>query len=317
MVILAPMAGVTDLAFRLIVKKFGCDLVVSEMISAQGLIYDNARTKLLLNSCESEKPLAIQLFGHDPEILADAASLVVDNYKPDMIDLNMGCPTPKIVKNGDGAALLKNPELVSKIVSAVVKSVSIPVTVKIRLGWDNDSINCEEIAQRVEDAGAHWISIHARTRDQFYGGSANWEKIRRIKSLIKIPVVGNGDVRSPQLAKKLQNETGCDHIMVGRGILGKPWLLRDIKHYLDTGILLEEPDVAKRFEIALEHLELKIILQGEIQAVREMRSHLAWYLKGLPHSGKIRAKMNQIKSYNEVKDLLSELLKDLAPARDI
>lgn len=306
------MAGATDQAFRLIVKEFGCDLVVSEMISAKGLVYHNQNTKQLLEFKQQERPIAIQLFGHEPQVLSQAAVMVAEQYQPDMIDLNMGCPTPKIVKNGDGAALLKQPELISKIVSAVTASVQIPVTVKIRLGWDQDSINCVEIAKRIEDAGAYWIAVHARTREQFYSGQADWEQIRRVKEAVSIPVVGNGDVDSPAAAERMAAETGCDHIMVGRGVLGRPWLLKQIKHYLCTGELLPEPSLNERFETALKHLRLKIELQGENQAVREMRAHLAWYLKGVPNSSKFRAAMNQVASYEDVKSLLESFSVQLA-----
>lgn len=313
MIILAPMAGVTDLAFRLIVKRFGCDLVVSEMISAQGLLHDNKNTRDLLKSDKKEKPLAIQLFGHDPSILADAAQIIEDKYQPAMIDLNMGCPTPKIVKNGDGAALLTQPQLIEKIVAKVVEAVDIPVTVKTRLGWDQRSINCLAVAKRIEQAGAYWITVHARTRDQFYAGKADWQQIALIKQQINIPVVGNGDVTDARLAKELFDKTGCDHIMVGRGVLGKPWLLHQIKKYLQTGEEPLQPELADRFNIILEHLKLKIRLQGEEQAVKEMRSHLAWYLKGLPNSNKARALMNNVTSYDEAKAILQVVLDQLAP----
>lgn len=311
MVILAPMAGITDLAFRLIVKSYGCDLVVSEMISAQGLIYNNQNTKRLLKSDPKERPVAIQLFGHDPQVLAKAAGLIEQEYQPDIIDLNMGCPTPKIVKNGDGAALLKQPKLIEQIVAAVVSTVNTPVTAKIRLGWDQSSINCFEVARRIEDAGGHWVTVHARTRNQFYGGSAQWDYLTQIKQYVDIPIVANGDIIDELSAETVQ-QTGCDHIMVGRGVLGRPWIPNQIKTYLETGHLLPEPSRSERFAMALRHLQLKIDFIGEEAAVREMRGHLAWYLKGLPDSKSIRLKFNQVSSYKEVKLLLEEFEKTLA-----
>ncbi|HKM17554.1 MAG TPA: tRNA dihydrouridine synthase DusB [Limnochordia bacterium] len=317
MVILAPMAGATDQAFRLIVKSFGCDLAVSEMVSAQGLVYNNKNTQALLRFSEEERPIAVQLFGHDPKTLAKTAAIVAEEHRPDMIDLNMGCPTPRIVKNGDGAALLKTPRLVGEIVQAVVESAGLPVTVKIRLGWERDRINCVEIARRIEDAGAYWITVHARTRDQFYGGRADWDKIGEVKAAVSIPVVGNGDVDSPQAAARLLAAAGCDHVMVGRGALGKPWLLHHIQHYLDTASLLPEPSLAERISTALAHLRLKIELQGEEHAVKEMRSHLAWYLKGIPHSSRARAAVNQAVSYKEVEALLENFAESLAHQDEI
>ncbi len=308
MLILAPMAGVTDLAFRSIVKNFGCDLVVSEMVSAQGLLYNSKKSDELLKTDTRERPYAVQLFGHDPAIMAKAASRIVHQYEPDMLDLNMGCPTPKIVKNGDGAALLRNPQLVADITRAVVDAVSIPVTVKIRLGWDSDSINCIDVAKRVEQAGASWLTVHARTREQLYAGKADWEWIKRIKQTVAMPIVGNGDIFTPQDAADKLELTGCDHIMVGRGALGDPWLFRRIARYLDTGELLPAPTLGEKVSMALTHLRSKMQYRSESGAVREMRSHLAWYLKNVPHSSQIRASFNQATSYNEVMTLLYGLL---------
>lgn len=312
MIILAPMAGATDLSFRVMAKEFGCDLTISEMVSAQGLLYDNQRTKFLLKSDKRESPLVIQLFGHHPETLAKAAKIIEADYQPAMIDLNMGCPTPKIVKNGDGSALLKEPDLISAIVESVVKAIEIPVTVKIRLGWDQASINCIDIAKRVENAGAHWIAVHGRTREQFYSGKANWDYIAEIKKNVSIPVVGNGDITDPISAKRMLETTGCDHLMIGRAALGKPWIFEQVKHYLATGNLVDDPSPSERLTIALNHLKLKMEFKDEQQAVQEMRSHLAWYLKGLRNSSTIRGQMNQVNTFKEVNDLLNYWKQNLA-----
>lgn len=307
MVILAPMAGVTDLAFRLLVKEYGCDLTISEMISAQGLLYSNERTKQLLLTDECEEPFVVQLFGSDPDVLGKAAEIVVHEYNPNMIDINMGCPTPKIVKNRDGAALLQDPDLIEKIVANVVKRVNVPVTVKIRIGWDENSINCVEVAQRIEQSGAHWVTVHGRTREQFYSGTARWEWIRKVKEAVNIPVVGNGDVFCAEDAERMLKETGCDHIMIGRGALGAPWIFHQVKSFLENGLMVPGPSVTTRIDTALRHLQLKIRFCGEERAVREMRSHLAWYLKGIPRSSRVRVMMNQVSTFEEVQSLLEDL----------
>lgn len=307
-VFLAPMAGVTDLAFRLIAREFGADLVVSEMVSAQALVYGNQRTFKMLESESRERPVAIQLFGHKPEVMAEAAQIVVSHCHPDMIDLNFGCPTPKIVKNGDGAALLREPALVGEIVSAVVKASSVPVTAKIRLGWDEDSINCVEVAQRAADAGAHWVTLHARTRNQFYAGKADWNWIRRVVETCPVPVVGNGDVFSAADAKRMLEETGCAHIAIGRGAQGNPWIFRDVQAVLRGESPQPPPSTAERIQVAWQHLELKAEYDGVPLAVREMRPHLAWYLKGVPNSAEIRGKLNSASSMAEVRELLISLL---------
>ena len=281
-VFLAPMAGVTDLPFRFLVREYGADLVVSEMVSAQGLIFKNQKTFQMLAIDSRERPAAVQIFGHVPEVCARAAQIVVERVSPEMIDLNFGCPTPKIVKNGDGAALMKNPPLLADIAAAVVQAVPVPVTAKIRLGWDGDSINCVEIAKRLEDAGVHWITLHARTREQFYSGRAQWKWIKQVKEAVKVPVVGNGDVFCPRDAQKLFEETGCDHIAIGRGSQGNPWIFRQVKAYLHHGTMVADPTLDERMALALRHLRMKVEFDGEARAVREMRPHLIWYLKGYP-----------------------------------
>lgn len=307
-VFLAPMAGVTDLAFRLIAREFGADLVVSEMISAQALVYGNQRTFKMLETESEERPVAIQLFGHKPEVMAEAAQIVIDHCRPEMIDLNFGCPTPKIVKNGDGAALLREPTLLAEIVEAVVEASSVPVTAKIRLGWDENSINCVEVAQRAADSGAQWITIHARTRNQFYAGQANWEWIRRVVETCPVPVVGNGDIFSGADAERMLAETGCAHIAIGRGAQGNPWIFQEIQAVLRGETPPPPPSIEEKVQVAWRHLELKAEYDGVRRAVKEMRPHLAWYLKGVPNSAEIRAKLNSAVSMEEVRQLLISIL---------
>lgn len=307
-VFLAPMAGVTDLPFRIIAREYGADLGVSEMVSAQALVYENQRTLRMLTIDPGERPCAIQIFGHDPQVMAKGARIVYEAVAPEMIDLNFGCPTPKIVKNGDGAALLKDPPLVAEIAAAVVQAVPVPVTAKIRLGWDADSINCVEVAQRLEEAGVHWITVHGRTREQFYSGKADWHWIGEVKRACTIPVVGNGDVFSPLDAKALLDQTGCDHVAIGRGAQGNPWIFQRIQAYLKEGTLLPEPSAEERVNLALRHLRMKVEYDGEARAVREMRPHLAWYLKGIPYAAEIRREINTATTQAEVEALLKQLL---------
>lgn len=309
-VFLAPMAGVTDLPFRILAREYGADLVVSEMVSAQALVYENRKTIKMLALSDLERPTAIQIFGHDPRVCAEAARIVVDTVAPEMIDLNFGCPTPKIVKNGDGAALMKDVKLLGKIAAEVVKAVSIPVTAKIRLGWDQDSINCVEVSRCLREAGVHWITVHGRTREQFYSGQANWDWIAKIKEATgaDFPIVGNGDVFSPQLAKQLLDQTNCDHIAIGRGAQGNPWIFRQIKAYIDDQVILPDPSLEERIDLAIRHLQMKVEYDGELQAVREMRPHLAWYLKGVPHSAEARRMINTTTTASGMETVLKQLL---------
>ncbi|NMB00279.1 MAG: tRNA dihydrouridine synthase DusB [Firmicutes bacterium] len=302
------MAGITDLPFRILAREYGADLAVSEMVSAQALIYENQRTLRMLTIAEQERPVAIQIFGHDGAVMAEAAKIVYHSVAPEMIDLNFGCPTPKIVKNGDGSALMKSPKLLAKIASAVVEAVPIPVTAKIRLGWDQTSINCVDVARMLEDAGVHWITVHGRTREQFYSGEANWDWIRKIKEATTIPIVGNGDVFSFQDATDLLNQTGCDHVAIGRGARGNPWIFNQIKVWLNEGVVLPDPTVEERISLALRHLKMKVDYDGEEKAVREMRPHLAWYLKGVPFSAEVRKLINTTTTLTDMELLLKELL---------
>jgi len=307
-VFLAPMAGVTDLPFRILAREYGADLVVSEMVSAQALVYDNKKTLRMLTLSEQERPVAIQIFGHDPVVCSEAAKIVCDTVAPEMIDLNFGCPTPKVVKNGDGAALMRDVSLLTKIAAKVVNAVAVPVTAKIRLGWDQDSINCVEVARRLEDAGVHWITVHGRTREQFYTGQADWDWIGEVKVACRIPIVGNGDVFSAKDARALLDATGCDHVAIGRGAQGNPWIFGQIKAYLESGVLLPNPSREERINLAIRHLRMKVDYDGESVAVREMRPHLAWYLKGIPHSAEARRVINVTTTANALEAILKDLL---------
>ena len=301
--ILAPMAGVTDLPFRLLCKEQGCGLMYTEMVSAKAILYKNRNTGPLMEVRPEEEPVALQLFGSDPEIVSDIAAQVEDGPYA-FIDINMGCPVPKIVNNGEGSALMKNPKLVEEILTALVKKVKKPVTVKFRKGFDNDHINAVEIARIAESCGVSAVAVHGRTRAQFYSGKADWDIIRQVKEAVKIPVIGNGDIFTPEDAKRMLYETGCDGLMIARGAKGNPWIFSRTLHYLETGELLGPPDKEELKETILRHAQLQIQFKGEYLGLCEMRKHLSWYTVGLPHSSSLRNDVNQTETWEDFYNLI-------------
>jgi nifR3 family TIM-barrel protein len=303
-VILAPMAGISNSAFRLTVKEFGAGVVCAEMISDNGIVTRNAKTMNMLYIDEQEKPMSLQIFGSNPETLVEAAKFVDQNTTADIIDINMGCPAPKITKNMAGSRWLLQPEKIYEMVSAVVKEVNKPVTVKMRTGWDDGTIYAVENAQALEEAGAAAVALHGRTREQHYEGLANWDIIRQVKESVSIPVIGNGDITTPQIAKQRLDETGVDAVMIGRAALGDPWMIYRTVHYLETGELLDEPRPREKIDVCLLHMERLIRLKGEKVAVLEMRKHAAWYLKGLDGNGKVRKLINETNTKEGMLDLL-------------
>ncbi|WP_427339267.1 tRNA dihydrouridine synthase DusB [Caloranaerobacter sp. DY30410] len=311
-VFLAPMAGITDMAFRLICSELGAGLVYSEMISSKGLYYEDKKTYELMKIDENERPIALQIFGHEPDIMAHVVSSVLNKRDDiDIIDINMGCPAPKIVKNGDGSALLKEPKIVRQIVRAVVKASNKPVTVKIRMGWDEKNINAVEIAKIIEDEGASLVVIHGRTREQFYSGKANWDIIREVKNNVSIPVVGNGDIFTPEDAKRMIDYTGCDGVMIGRGSQGNPWIFKRTVALIKNGEEIPPPTNREKIDMAIRHLELLTSLKGEKIAVREMRKHIGWYIKGMSNASDMRRRINTIDNKDEIIDVLNKYLERL------
>ena len=301
--VLAPMAGVTDLPVRLLCAAQNAGLLSMEMVSAKAISFHNKNTIRLLEIAEEEHPVSLQLFGSDPDIISEMAKYIEE--RPfDILDINMGCPVPKITGNGEGSALMKNPRLVGEIVSKTVKAIQKPVTVKIRKGFDEEHVNAVEIAKIIEDSGAAAVTVHGRTREQFYSGKADWDIIRQVKEAVRIPVIGNGDVVSPETAEKMMEETGCDAVMVGRAARGNPWIFREISHYLDTGERLPRPDRQEIRKMILRHAELQTAYCGEETAMREMRKHVAWYTAGLPNSARLRGRVNEITSLAELERLL-------------
>ncbi len=305
-ILLAPMAGVTDLPFRTLCRRQGAGLVVTEMVSAKAVLYGNKNTESLLATSSEEQPAALQLFGSDPDIIASMAARL-EEREFSVFDFNMGCPMPKITGNGEGSALMQNPALAGQIISSLTKSVNKPVTVKIRLGFDKDRKNAVEIAKRLEDAGAAAITVHGRTRDQYYTGEADWEAIARVKDAVSIPVIGNGDVTDGESALALLQTTGCDGLMIGRAARGNPWIFREVLSFLENGETVPPPTTAERVEMMRTHFQMEIACKGEYTGIREMRGHLSWYTAGLPDSAKWRQRMNAATEVSVVEALMDEL----------
>lgn len=304
--VLAPMAGVTDLPFRRLCKEQGAGLICMEMVSAKAISFHNKNTEALMETDAGEHPVSMQLFGSEPELMAQAAA-DIEERPFDILDINMGCPVPKVVNNGEGSALLKDPALIRNIVTAVSHAVKKPVTVKIRIGFEGYPVDAAEIAKIAEDSGAAAIAVHGRTRQQYYSGTADWDAIRRVKEAVSIPVIGNGDVDSPLRAEALLKETGCDAVMIGRAVRGNPWIFREMNHYFTTGELLERPSAEEIREMILRHARAQIALKGEFTGIREMRKHVAWYTAGMRHSAGLRRESNTIGSYEELERLLEKL----------
>lgn len=306
-IVLAPMAGVTDLPFRLLCREQGAGLLGMEMVSAKAILYNNKNTEDLMEIHPEEYPVSLQLFGSDPEIISEIAKRI--EYKPfSILDINMGCPVPKIVNNGEGSALMLQPKLIEAIITKTVKAINKPVTIKIRKGFTPDSINAVEIAKIAEASGAAAIAVHGRTRDQYYSGTADWDIIRQVKEAVSIPVIGNGDITTPLKAKAMIEETGCDGIMIGRAVRGNPWIFREIKAYLESGTRVDRPNKEEMREVLLRHGRLQLEYKGEYKGIREMRKQVSWYSAGFPNSAKLRQQINQMETFEALEKVIKENL---------
>ena len=304
---LAPMAGVTDLAFRQLCREMGCGLLYTEMVSAKAILYKNKNTFPLLETAPADHPIAVQIFGSDADIMADMAAKLAEERSFDIIDINMGCPVPKIVNNHEGSALMKNPKLVEQILDKMVKKVNKPVTIKIRKGFDEQSVNAVEIAKIAEACGASALAVHGRTREEYYSGTADYGIIAAVKRGVSIPVIGNGDIRSAADAKRMYETTGCDGIMIGRAARGNPWIFKEIASYFSHGTVPERPTPEEIKAMILRHAELMVRYKGEYTGIREMRKHVAWYTTGMPHSAAVRNQVNRIESLAGLKEMLGSL----------
>lgn len=306
-IILAPMAGICDLPFRLLCKEQGCDILYTEMVSAKGMYYNNKNTGPLIMTKEEEHPIGVQIFGSEPELMAEQAKKLEDKGFA-FIDVNMGCPVPKIVNNGEGSALMKEPVLIGKIVEALSKACDLPITIKIRAGFTKDNLNAPEIARIAQESGAYAVAVHGRTREQYYQGVADWDIIKKVKDNVSIPVIGNGDITCGKDILRMREVTGCDAFMIGRAAKGNPWIFKEVKNFLKTGEDMERPLVTEIKDMMLRHAKLMIEYKGEYTGIHEMRKHVAWYTQGLKDSSKLRAKINQVETYEEMKELIEKTL---------
>ncbi len=304
--ILAPMAGVTDLPFRLLCREQGAGLLCMEMVSAKAILYNNRNTKTLLTTDPQENPVSLQLFGSDPDIISEAAKRI-EELPFDILDINMGCPVPKVVKNGDGSALMKQPELAGKIIEKTVRAVRKPVTVKLRKGFDDAHVNAAELAHIAQESGAAAVAVHGRTREQYYTGKADWDIIRQVKEAVSIPVIGNGDIRTAEDVAAMHRQTGCDGFMIARGAEGNPWIFAQILHFFRTGEVLPRPSFAEVTETLLRHAAMQIRWKGEYTGIREIRRHAAWYTAGYRNSSKLRGRINEVETFEQLKELFEEV----------